>query len=250
MLRREEWEQFAKEFTELTGLGTETLELIPIYARPGAASAIRRVQELARQSVLRPGVYYVVLCDLCGSTIALEKLGQELGVARIQGFVLATIQALDKVRLDSVALPLKEAGDAMIFLFTSFKDVLSWWNRLQSELTEMTSEYLHEHGDGLEEDEEALFSLTARTVMHLGEVDFPHGANPIALAISQTFKLEKSFGEGELGCSELVRTVAEPLLRELGLTCESRGHAKLSEDTELALWSLVPGGHTQAVTKD
>lgn len=238
VLRQEDWEAFAEEFVRLSGLPASSLELIPIYARPGAAAAMRRVQELYRATLLRPGVYYIVLVDLCGSTEALQTLGQTLGVARIQAFILATVQALQETALESVALPLKEAGDAMLFIFASFSDVTAWWHRLQSELDEMTSEYLHEHGDSLTAEDCESFSMNARTVVHLGEVAFPSGGNPVALAVSETFKLEKAFAPGELGCSDAVKETAEPLFRGLKISAVERCEVDISETKSIRVWNL------------
>jgi hypothetical protein len=240
MLARAAWEEFAKGFTELTGLSRETLEMIPGKARDSAAAAVQKIRELERHSQLRPGVYYIVLVDLCGSTNALDKLGQNLGTKRIQAFVLAAIQALDKVKLRSTALPLKDAGDAMLFIFTSFSDVVEWWRAAHHEFGAMSDHFLTEHAETHEmsPEESAMFRIRARTVVHLGEVAFPGGANPIALAVSHTFKAEKHFEAGELGCTDVVRTVIEPLARELGLSPERRGNAVVSEGREMATWLL------------
>lgn len=241
MLARTAWEEFAKGFTELTGLSRETMDLIPAKAREGAAAAVQKIRELERHSQLRPGLYYIVLMDLCGSTTSLDRLGQDLGTKRIQAFVLAAIQALDKVRLRSTALPLKDAGDAMLFIFTSFADVVDWWHAAHSEFEAMSDHFLNEHAETneLTPEEADVFRIRARTVVHLGEVAFAERANPIANAVSHTFKAEKAFAAGELGCTEVVRTVIEPLIRELDLTPERRGSATVSEGREMATWVLA-----------
>ena len=64
-------------------------------------------------------------------------------------------------------------------------------------------------------------------------------SNPIALAVSHTFKAEKQFDAGELGCTDVVRTVIEPLARELGLNPERRGSALVSEGREMPTWLLA-----------
>jgi hypothetical protein len=241
MLARAAWEEFTKDFSKLTGLSRETLEMIPAKARDGAAAAVQKIRVLERHSQLRPGVYYIVLVDLCGSTNSLDKLGQNLGTQRIQAFVLSSIQALDKVKLRSTALPLKDAGDAMLFIFTSFSDVVDWWRAAHLEFEAMSDHFLTEHAETHEmsEEEAKVFRIRARTVVHLGEVAFPDKSNPIALAVSHTFKAEKHFDAGELGCTEVVRMVIEPLARELGLSPERRGTASVSEGREMTTWLLA-----------
>lgn len=240
-MARAAWEEFAKGFIELTGLSRETVEGIPGKARDGAAAAIKKIRELERHSQLRPGVYYIVLVDLCGSTTSLDKLGQNLGTQRIQAFVLAAIQALDKVKLRSTALPLKDAGDAMLFIFTSFSDVVDWWRTAHAEFNAMSDHFLGEHAEthDMTPEEVDMFRIRARTVVHLGEVAFTENSNPIANAVSHTFKAEKHFEAGELGCTEVVRTIIEPLTRELGLNPQKRGSAEVSDGRELSTWVLA-----------
>lgn len=228
--------EFELEFERVTGLPRDTVSLIPRYALRGAMESIRRVQELAKQSLVRPGVYYVVLCDLCDSTLALEQLGNRAGVARIQAFILATVQALARTELQSVAYPLKEAGDAMLFLFTSIADVIHWWRLLDEELSSMAIEYAEAHGVPFARQPEA--GLRARTVVHLGEVTFSGGVNPVALAVSQVFKLEKLFSAGELGCTKLVRDVASPVLKDLDLACELRTTRPAPSDPNLMAYVI------------
>ena len=45
-----------------------TLRNIPVYARVAVIEAIRKVQDLEKHSLFRPGLYYIVLADLCGNT--------------------------------------------------------------------------------------------------------------------------------------------------------------------------------------
>ncbi|HLK13383.1 MAG TPA: hypothetical protein VKT78_01140 [Fimbriimonadaceae bacterium] len=244
MLTRDRWEEFAKGFTELTGLSRETLEMIPAKARDTAAAAVQKFKELERHAQLRPGVYYIVLVDLCGSTNTLDRLGQNIGTQRIQAFVLASIQALDNVKLRGTALPLKDAGDAMLFIFTAFPDVMDWWRAAHVEFEAMSDHFLNEHAEthGMTAEEMEVFRIRARTVVHLGEVAFPDKENPIALAVSHTFKAEKQFNAGELGCTDVVRTVIEPLIREHKLKPERRGTASVSEGREMTTWILARQG--------
>jgi hypothetical protein len=233
-----ERDDFGREFELMTGLPSETVRLIPRYALRGAMESIRRVQELTKQSLVRPGVYYVVLCDLCNSTLALEQLGHQAGVARIQAFILASVQALAKTELESVAFPLKEAGDAMLLMFTSFSDIYRWWSLLGEELASMAIEYSGAYG--LPFSANTIAGLHVRTVIHLGEIAFTDGVNPVALAVSQVFKMEKQFDAGELGCTEVVKDVASPVMKDLGLTCELRSEKRQPADQQLQTFVIKP----------
>ena len=74
------------------------------------------------------------------------------------------------------------------------------------------------------------FSLRARRLVHLGEVSFKEAIDPLSLAVSQTFKIEKYFAETDLGCTEAVAQVAKPKLLEAKLG--------LVENTEVAIPGL------------
>ena len=62
----------------------------------------------------------------------------------------------------------------------------------------------------VEFDEETLenrmadFAITARRLVHLGEVSYKDRTDPLCLAVSQTFKVEKEFAETHFGCTQAV----------------------------------------------
>jgi hypothetical protein len=45
--------------------------------------------------------------------------------------------------------------------------------------------------------------LKARRLVHIGEVRYADVNDPLSLAVSQTFKMEKAFSEVKLGCTEM-----------------------------------------------
>jgi hypothetical protein len=66
------------------GLSVGAFDHIPIYARTAALEAIAQVRKLERARTLRPGLYYILLVDLSGSTIASRKLGAERSRRRVE----------------------------------------------------------------------------------------------------------------------------------------------------------------------
>ncbi len=61
------------------------------------------------------------------------------------------------------------------------------------------------------------FDLKARRLVHMGEVSYKEDIDPLSLAVSQTFKIEKAFDKDELGCTQAVHDVAAPLANLLGI---------------------------------
>lgn len=57
-----------KDLEAVLGLGPGAFDHIPRYCRAEAIEAIAHVRRMEEQNLLRPGLYYVVLTDLCGAT--------------------------------------------------------------------------------------------------------------------------------------------------------------------------------------
>lgn len=195
---------------------------IPIYARVPAIEAIQKVRTMEATSQFRPGLYYIVLADLRGNTAFNAKYGNEAGNVRTEWFHTTVVQTIGELDLKNYVAFSKTVGDASLLIFSSFADVYSWSRKLTGNLHTMSEEYwgyLEDREDDLEfEDmkkEVADFHLRARRLVHLGEVSYKEKIDPLSLAVSQTFKIEKEFDGDELGCTEAVHSVALPLAREL-----------------------------------
>ena len=213
------------------------LNNIPIYARKPAVDAIIKVKEMEKASLFRPGLYYIVLVDLCSNTAFNAKYGDKEGDVRTQWFHTAVIESIGEIALRNYVAFSKTIGDASLIIFSSFLDVVEWSDQLTKNLSALSDEYsqrAYEEHDHLDEAEiEALvsaFSLRARRLVHLGEVSFKEAIDPLSLAVSQTFKIEKYFAETDLGCTEAVAQVAKPKLLEAKLG--------LVENTEVAIPGL------------
>jgi hypothetical protein len=202
-----------------------SLRNIPFYARVPAVDAIIKVRKMEETSLFRPGLYYIVLADLCANTAFNAKYGDAEGDVRTEWFQTAAIQSIGEITVQNYVAFSKTIGDAALLIFSSFKDVYEWSEKFSANLEAMTGEYpenleirrvdyVKEELDQRLED----FRLRARRLVHLGEVSYKEHSDPLSLAVSQTFKIEKSFSETDLGCTQAVADAIRPKLGELGLT--------------------------------
>ncbi len=211
-------------FERYLNLPPGSLRNIPIYARKPAIDAIMKVREMEKASLFRPGLYYIVLADLCANTAFNAKYGDAEGDVRIEWFQTAAIQSIGEIEVRNYVAFSKTIGDAALLIFSSFKDVWEWSETFSSNLEAMTTEYpenleirnVKYDGDQLGQLLED-FKLCARRLVHLGEVSYKEHADPLSLAVSQTFKIEKSFSETDLGCTQAVADAIHAKLPELSL---------------------------------
>lgn len=199
-----------------------TLRQIPRYARIPAIDAIVKVKEMEGSSLFRPGLYYIVLADLIGNTAFNAKYGDAEGDVRTEWFHTCVLRALGEFDPENYLAFNKTIGDASLLLFSSFKDVYSWSRYLDESMDSMSDEYGNSLEDrGIEVGEEdfderwAAFRLKARRLVHLGEVSYKEKVDPLSLAVSSTFKIEKAFSETYLGCTQPVADAIRPKLAEL-----------------------------------
>ena len=224
-----------KSLEEYLEIPKDSLKNIPVYARTESLSAIRNVMKLESEKHFRRGIYYIVLTDLCKNTAFQKKYGNDLTDIRVQWFHTAVIRALGEIQLDNYANFNKTIGDASLLIFSSFHDVIKWSNQLQHSFVRLKESFQETISDSdsiissliyddEKEDDDAIdnivndFDLKARRLVHIGEVSYSDNTDPLALAVSQTFKTEKVFSSYEyLGCTQIVANIVPPLLRGLGL---------------------------------
>jgi hypothetical protein len=201
-----------------------SLRNIPIYARKPAVDAILKVKEMESKNLFRPGLYYIALADLCGNTAFNAKYGDAEGDVRTEWFHTSVIQSLGEIKLNNYVAFNKTIGDASLLIFSSFKDVFAWSAQFSENLDSLAGEY-HENLEirGVDYDEDTLeerisdFAPRARRFVHLGEVSYKENTDPMCLAVSQAFKIEKNFSEPDLGCTQAVADAIRPKLNELNL---------------------------------
>ena len=179
---------------DLEKIRNEFMSFAPSYVQGPASIAIGNLIELTQKRIITDGLYYIVLVDLVGSTkYGIEK-GNEALSKRIETFISSSVHAISSIDLKSKALFIKEIGDAVLFIFHHFPDILAWSSNFRKflQVFEKTNE-----------------PFVIRTVIHTGEV-FLKGVNPIALSVSQTFKIEKDIPDNSIGLTESAFLSAYP----------------------------------------
>lgn len=189
-------ELLTTQYYDLDEIQAEFLKYAPAYAKAEASEALRKVIQLQSQGIIRNGIYYIVLVDLVGSTKYSAENGNVKMNERIEGFVTYSFQALTASNITNTAIFLKEIGDAVLFVFQHFPDILKWRDNLQKYL-----DMIGKHTD----------PYILRTCVHVGEVSL-NGVNPISLAISQTFKMEKAIKANDIGLTEPAYHIAWPTI--------------------------------------
>ncbi|MBU2554104.1 MAG: hypothetical protein KKF98_06550 [Bacteroidetes bacterium] len=233
------------------GLPLGSMKSIPIYARIPAADAIARVMEMERKSLFRPGLYYIVLADLTGNTKFNANYGNAHADLRVQWFHTAVIQSIGEIKLSNYVTFSKTIGDASLLIFSSIHDVINWSEWLNLKLEGFDKEYemaLYENQLDLPVvDEEIIeqqiedFTLKARRLVHIGEVRYTDQNDPLSLAVSQTFKMEKEFSETKLGCTEIVAKTIRPTIQEIGFRLEENRNIRIAgEEKDSMSYYIVP----------
>jgi hypothetical protein len=220
----------AADVDKFLGFESGTFDHIPHYARYEALDALLRVRDMEKNHVFRPGLYYIVLSDLCRATEASLVLGNDISGKRVQTFILTCVDALGHIETTNYHLFLREIGDAVLMLFSSFKDAYEWWLTMHSWLNGRDSMWRDELD--LSRAEQKQFRLEAKTIIHAGEVSYSGRNIPLSAAINQVFKVEKNFKENELGITEYTLLCARPVLRELKLSQNLRASVKLPGDKD------------------
>lgn len=181
------------QYYDLEEIRSEFLKYAPAYARGEASAALDKIIELQSQGIIRDGIYYIVLVDIVGSTKFAAEFGNTRLSERIKTFVTHSFKALSESQIKNSAIFLREIGDAVLFIFQHFPDVLKWRDNLQK--------YMDIVGGNTP------YSL--RTCVHVGEVTL-EGVNPITLAVSQTFKMEKTVQPNDIVLTDPAYHVAWP----------------------------------------
>jgi len=173
---------------------------------------------------------YIVLSDLCRATEASLVLGNDISRKRIETFILTCVDALGNIETTNYHLFLREIGDAVLLLFSSFEDAYEWWLTMHSWLN--GRDYMWKEELYLARAEQKQFRLEAKTIIHAGEVSYSGKNIPLSAAINQVFKVEKYFRENELGITHHALLCARPVLRKLKLRSTLRHSVKLPGDKD------------------
>ena len=224
--KNQELEQSQKEFENIF------LSYVPPNAKADAIAAINKIKRLEEQKFFRPCLYYVVLIDLADSTYASARLTPDENIKRIKQFTSFTVEALNRIPARNIEIFLSEIGDASLFLFTNFQDILNWSGIVDGLLTKYNQTCIIE---GKPE----VYQMYSRKCIHLGEVHFTEESDPIALAINQIFKIEKEFKKGQIGITDAVKQVITPRIHSGQLKAKLITRTILpGENVPCRLWNV------------
>jgi hypothetical protein len=140
------------------------------------------------------------------------------------------VDALGHIKTTNYHLFLREIGDAVLMLFSSFEDAYEWWLTMNSWLYGRNNMWMEELD--LSRTEQKQFRLEAKTIIHAGEVSYSGGNIPLSAAINQVFKVEKKFKENELGITHHAMLCSRPVFPKLKIRTNLRGSVKLQGDKE------------------
>ena len=233
-MKNEELNDILKIITKWSISKSEALSNVPIYAKEEAFEAIMKIKKLEDEKFFQPGLYYIVLVDLAHSTKASAELGPETNRQRIELFIKYTIKALSEIELsNSRDFFVKEIGDASLFIFSNFNDILKWSKKLD--------EILYSYNIVCDnENKPNIYKMYAKKCIHVGEVHYSDTSNPIALAVNQVFKIEKLFKNNEIGITELVREIISPLIKSEIIKIEKITDVLLpGDDKKRPVWRIV-----------
>jgi len=215
------------KFTESVKRGLDKIQMRNLELQAG-------VVEAGRKHKLMDGLYYVVLIDLSGSTIASSKMRGNTFSEWVKRFIQITKDAQNASKRN-IAVHIKSIGDGSLFLFRNFDDILDWKNQVDK---------LCKHHNDLCKKEGKLdfHQYHHKTIIHLGEVYFDlENSDANAFGINVVFKIEKKFGKGEIGITDAVKQV---LLQEINsgkFKIDSTSSYSLDEtgDSIIPLWKLT-----------
>ena len=212
---------------EIAKLGLDKMQKMNTELQDG-------VVDIGKKHNLRNGLYYVVLIDLFGSTIASSKMNGAEFHEWVKKFIRITKEALNG-RKKNLCVFVKSIGDGTLFLFRNFDDILVWKNNVD--------ESCKRHNDICTKAGKLDFhQYHHKTIIHLAEIYFDkenYDAN--AFGINLVFKVEKKFGKDEIGITEGIKQIILPEINSGKFKISNADSYSLDEkgDVTVPLWKLI-----------
>jgi len=215
------------KFKEITKRGLDKMNKINSELQDG-------VVEVGKKHHLRDGLYYLVLIDVAGSTLASSKMNGSEFHEWVKKFIRIAKEALN-IRKRNLSVFVKSIGDGALFLFRNFDDILDWKNKVD--------ESCRFHNDSCTKAGKLdFYQFHHKTIIHLGEVFFDrenYDAN--AFGINIVFKVEKKFGKDEIGITEAVKQIILPEINtgKFKISDADKYSFDEKEDAVIPLWKLT-----------
>ena len=191
------------------------------------------VVEVGKKHHLRDGLYYVVLIDISGSTVASSKMKGTIFYDWIKKFIQITKTALN-VKQRNLAVYVKSIGDGVLFLFRNFEDILDWKNKVE-QLCMEHNEFCKKEG------KLDYYQYFYKIIIHTSEIYFDTANFDItAFGVNLVFKIEKSFSKNEIGITDAVRQIILQEINSGNFKVESAGEFTMGEksDESVSLWKI------------
>jgi len=189
-----------------------------------------KIRKLEEEKKVEPGLYYIVLIDLVGSTAAAGQLDPQENIDRNNKFIEFTRNAINNNSRNSINYLLQQK-DASLILFSNFEDILDWQKQVMESLKNYNDECDREGKD-------SVYKMYCKIAIQAGEVHF-YKADPIALAVDQVFKIEKYLVGGNFAITDRVREVILPRINSGKLISEKLTEIKIDgEENSKPLWHI------------
>jgi predicted transcriptional regulator len=193
------------------------------------------IVDAGRKYHLRDGLFYIVLVDLAGSTLASSRMNSIAFNEWIKKFLQITKEALSS-KTRNLAVYVKSVGDGALFLFRNFDDILEWKNKVD-ELCNMHNDKCRTEG------KLDFYQYRHKTIIHLSDVYFDSTNSDVnAFGVNLIFKLEKKFGKDDIGITDAVKQIILQDINSGKFRINEIESYSLDEDGnyKIPLWKLIP----------
>ena len=190
------------------------------------------LKTLQTKNKFKPGLYYILLVDLFDSTKTSEMINPEENTKRIVEFIEFTKKSIPK-QTENTGIFIKDIGDASLFLFNNFLDILNWKKNLEK--------YCIKYNKKCDKKQKPkIYKLFFKTIVHLGEIHVDDQGDPKSLALNQLAKIEKELKKNQFGITDKVRLVILPRVNSGQIkTLKIKEVVLDGEKTKSVIWNIT-----------
>ena len=136
-------------------------------------------------------------------------------------------------QLKNSAFFVKEVGDASLFLFNNFLDILKWKQTLKKKCDSYNKKITKSKNS-------KYHVIEYKVIVHLGEIHPDDKGDPKALSLNQLSKIEKDFKKNQFGITEKVRLVILPRINSEQIKISKIKEIKLEgEKNPSMIWNIT-----------